>query len=198
MRSSQAIAVWLFERLDLDIALAGDLLEERARRGSAFWYWRQVLIALWIGIWRAIRDHRVLALRAVATGFAIELLCFFFWGYLGSLLPGRLVLSLQSWTINWLLTLLNSVATGWVVARTHRAQPVPMVLLFLIFDLLGYVYVSFFLWGMSLTDLIAQPWFRAYLALFIVNIFARIVGVPLGGISARAKKALSAADPRTA
>jgi hypothetical protein len=89
MRSSHAIVVGLFESLDLDIALAGDLLEERARRRSAVWYWRQVLIALWIGIWRAIRDHRVLALRAVATGFAMELLCFFFWAYLGSLLPER-------------------------------------------------------------------------------------------------------------
>ena len=35
----------MFDRLDLDSALAGDLLEERARGRSALWYWRQVVIA---------------------------------------------------------------------------------------------------------------------------------------------------------
>ena len=45
MKSSQAIANWLFERVGLDVALSGDLLEERERRRSAIWYSRQVLIA---------------------------------------------------------------------------------------------------------------------------------------------------------
>src|SRR5215475_7240217 len=53
MRTSRAIAVWLFDRLDLDSALFGDLLEERARGRSAFWYWRQVVIAMCLVIWRA-------------------------------------------------------------------------------------------------------------------------------------------------
>jgi hypothetical protein len=80
--------IWLFELLDLDVALTGDLLEERARGRSAIWYWRQVLIAVWIGIWSAIRDHKLLALRAVATGFAMEYFnlflctsCFTSWKY---------------------------------------------------------------------------------------------------------------------
>ena len=77
MRSSHAIAIWLFEHLGLDVALIGDLLEECERGRSAIWYWRQVLIAVWIGILVAIRDHKLLALRAVATGFAIEFLFVF-------------------------------------------------------------------------------------------------------------------------
>ena len=72
MRSSQAIAVWMFERLGLDVALAGDLLEECARRRSTIWYWRQVLIAIWIGIWSTIFAHKLLALRAVGTGCAVN------------------------------------------------------------------------------------------------------------------------------
>ena len=63
MRSSRETTVWIFERLGLDVALAGDLLEERACGRSAIWYWRQVLIAIWIDIWVAIRDHKVLAVR---------------------------------------------------------------------------------------------------------------------------------------
>jgi hypothetical protein len=187
MKSSQASAAWLFDRLDLDVALLGDLVEEAERR-SPIWYWRQVLFAIWAGTWSAIRGHRMLALRAVATGFAMEFLCFFFWGYVGSLLPGRLVLSLESWTINWVFTLLGSVATGWVIARTHPAQQVPMVLLFLTCDLLGYGCVSFFLWGMPPVDLIAHPWFGGYLALCLVNTLARIVGLPLGGAFARPRR----------
>ncbi len=41
MRSSHAVAIWLFERLGLDVALTGDLLEECQRGRSAIWYWRQ-------------------------------------------------------------------------------------------------------------------------------------------------------------
>jgi hypothetical protein len=69
----------MLERLGLDVALAGDLLEERARARSAIWYWRQVLIAILIGIWGAIRDHKVLALRAVATGCAANSVWTFLW-----------------------------------------------------------------------------------------------------------------------
>ena len=79
MRSSHAIAIWLFERLDLEVALIGDLLEERERGRSAIWYWRQVLAAVWIAIWGAIRHHKLLALRATITGLAIEALLTFLW-----------------------------------------------------------------------------------------------------------------------
>lgn len=56
MRSSHAAAVWIFERLGLDVALAGDLLKERARGRSSIWYWRQVAAgcaanAVWYFLW---------------------------------------------------------------------------------------------------------------------------------------------------
>ncbi len=41
------VATWLLERLGpTDEGLAGDLLEEYARRGSTFWFWRQVIMAV--------------------------------------------------------------------------------------------------------------------------------------------------------
>jgi len=49
MRSSHGTAAWLFERLDLDVALLGDLVEEREQR-SEIWYWRQVLFAVCAGM----------------------------------------------------------------------------------------------------------------------------------------------------
>lgn len=58
-----ALATWLLEHLALgsdNDALAGDLLEEFGSRRSAGWYWRQVLMAIFVGFseelgrqWRA-------------------------------------------------------------------------------------------------------------------------------------------------
>src|SRR5215472_16471805 len=129
MRSSHVIATWMLDRLGLDGALAGDLLEERARGRSTFWYWRQVLIAVWLGIWHDIRNHRGLAVRAVATGFAMEYLFIYLWNTHG-LDPA--VLATMSWIANLSAVVLTQTATGWVVARTHRTLRIPIVVAFLI------------------------------------------------------------------
>jgi len=60
MSSSDAIMAWLFDRLVVDVALAGDLQEGRSQGRSTIWYWRQVLIAICTGIWRPIFQHKVL------------------------------------------------------------------------------------------------------------------------------------------
>ena len=80
MRRSHAAAGWILERLGLDVALAGDLIEEYAAGHSAFWYWRQVLAAVWVGICGEILNHKVLALRAVAIGSAVNLAWLYLWG----------------------------------------------------------------------------------------------------------------------
>src|SRR5579872_4944999 len=132
MRLSPAAAVSLLERLGLDSALAGDLLEECARGRSTIWCWRQVLVALWTGVWSATVAHKLLALRAVATGCAVNALWLFLWSnFLHIGLSPRPDISFES--IASLLTILfTQVATGWVVARTHRAHAVPMVFVFMI------------------------------------------------------------------
>jgi hypothetical protein len=204
MRRSHAIAIWLFERLRLDPALTGDLLEERARGRSAAWYWRQVLIALWIGFWGAIRDHKLLALRAVATGCATNyLFLLLWWRFLDPLPnPGSMV-SIVHWIPGLSIILLTQSATGWIVARTHRAQPVPMVLVFAIWLTLWYAYDNFsmvhmLIVRMLLVDSIDQPRIRRYLALCLAPMFVTIVGLLVGGVSgARPKRPISApADPR--
>jgi ABC-type phosphate/phosphonate transport system permease subunit len=187
MRSSHAIAIWLFERLGLDVALVGDLLEECSGGRSAIWYWRQVLIAVWIGIWVAIRDHKVLALRAVAIGFATEFLFIFLWDFLGPDLP---MFSVMQWII-------QLSVTGWVVARTHRAHQVPTVLVFLICVFFFYVSYSFSWARILLVGSINNSRFRPYLAMYLMTIFMATVGVLLGGILAGPKKSLSGqTDPK--
>lgn len=68
-----ALATWLLEHTrfaNTDGAIAGDLLEEFHRRGSAAWYWRQVLVAIVAGCASEVRHHRALAVRAILVTWA--------------------------------------------------------------------------------------------------------------------------------
>jgi hypothetical protein len=59
-KNPPAIAVWILEHLtfaDGSHALAGDLLEEFRSGRSIGWYWRQVLIAVAIGVSRQLGSH---------------------------------------------------------------------------------------------------------------------------------------------
>jgi hypothetical protein len=195
MRSSNALAIWLSERLGLDVALTGDLLEEGERGRSAIWYWRQVLIAVWIGIWVAACEHKVLAVRAVATGFATEFVFVFLWEFLGPDLP---MFSTMQWIVQVSVTLLTQAATGWAVARTHRGRQVPMVLLFLISVLFFYICCTFSSARILLVGSIENEELRPSLAMYLITIFMAIVGILLGGILGACPRRSAHADPKTA
>lgn len=189
MRLSHSTAVCLFEYLGLDVALAGDLLEERARGRSAIWYWRQVLTAIWIGIWTAIFQHKLLALRALATGCAINAVWLFLWlRFLLIALPVMPVFSMEA--IASILTILfTQVATGWIVARTHRAQAIPMVLVFMTWLVLWYVAGTYPDLKRLVVGSFAHARFRPYLAWYFLPISIEVLGLLLGGIAgARPKR----------
>ena len=59
------VATWLLDQLGPSEALTGDLIEEYARRGSTFWFWRQVIMAVLANRSR-LRQLGVLALGLVA------------------------------------------------------------------------------------------------------------------------------------
>jgi hypothetical protein len=120
VRSSYAIAAWIFELVGLDDGLAGDLLEERTRGRSRIWYWRQVLIAILISIYRAIRAHKGLALRAVATGCGINSLWILLVNFLHPWVPPFTVMSINPSNHPLVMVVLTQVATGWILVRTHR------------------------------------------------------------------------------
>jgi hypothetical protein len=188
MRLSHAAAVWMLERLGLDSALAGDLLEESARRRSTIWYWRQVLIAMWTGVWAAILGHKLLALRAVATGWAVNALWIFLWSkFLPIGLSSVPHISLES-IATLLIILLTQVATGWVVARTHRAHAVPMVLVYAIWLVTSYAIGTFSEGQRLLVNSIDQPRFRAYLAWYLLPISIDVIGLLCGGVIAARRR----------
>jgi hypothetical protein len=133
MRSDQPprLAAWLLERLasgPTRESLIGDL-EEKYRGGrSAVWYWRQAIVAMLLSAGRDIRDHRLIALRAVVITwmFLIPWVFFTGWAY-GStrfwvldLIRGSVYLE-DFWNIYQapllIMWCLGSSMIGWIIAR---------------------------------------------------------------------------------
>jgi hypothetical protein len=158
------------------------------------------LFAVWAGIWSAIRDHKVLALRAVATGFAMEYFFIFLWEYQSSLFKshGLPLISIAMWIGNLSLVLLTQTTAGWVVARTHRAHHIPMVFVFLTCFFLWY-FGPQLVWAIRIVDCDRiDPAVHPYVAYTLVISFLTLVSVLFGGILANPKKAPSTAHPGAA
>jgi len=131
-----AIARWLLDRFGIpqqNEPLVGDLVEEYGAGRSVLWFWRQVLVAIATTVTRDVRNHKLLAARAIATGW----LLWAAWGQLMHLAEPRIYVSYpRGWNrmayfqiLFLLMVTVWPVLVGWVVARTHRAQTA-MVLVF--------------------------------------------------------------------
>lgn len=149
-RQPPRIATWLLTRLGpagRNESLMGDLVEQFRKGRSASWYWRQAVGAMLVATVRDVRDHKLLAFRAVTVGLAS---LWTFW-VLASV-PLRLVWVLSNgglyvgghWiTVDYgwmryrgymalLLIVIGSAGSGWIVARLHRAHQTAMVFAFLV------------------------------------------------------------------
>jgi hypothetical protein len=110
MRSTEppTTATWLLEHLSSgrgNDSLKGDLMEEYRSGRSGAWYWRQVLMTIAVTFWKEISAHKLLAVRAVATGWAVWFL------YVSLIAP-------------WLYELLIPLATGFPLRLTFMSLPV--------------------------------------------------------------------------
>jgi len=120
----------------------GDLDEQFARGRSSSWYWRQVLSAILVGAAADLRDHKLLAVRAVVVGWAVLIPWFYFtlavyrrvplWVGVDTWIPGvwfnaDSVPLRMAWWAWWIyeVPLLTawfggSLIIGRVIARVHR------------------------------------------------------------------------------
>jgi hypothetical protein len=134
-RKTPAVATWLLERFGVkrqNEALIGDLAEEYQAGRSRGWYWWQTLMAMAVAVRRDIWNHRLLALRAIATGWILNLIWYWFMQQvfhfprlvLGPATGFLLLINCLTW-LHWILI-------GWIVARTHRSQPMAMALAYFV------------------------------------------------------------------
>jgi len=135
------LATSLLKRLgrsDGHETLIGDLWEEYQRRRSPRWYWRQVLLAMAVGCFQEIRQHKLLAVRAILTalvswyglGPVYRAVVANFHNYFGWTLPrfeGALLLLIA--------VVIPAMSIGWLVGRLHRQHPAAMVLAVAVFIL---------------------------------------------------------------
>jgi hypothetical protein len=71
---SPFIASWLLDRFGADPqieSIAGDLLEQYRLGRSRFWYWREVIRAIIVGIWSGLRNDKLSVLLALVIGWSV-------------------------------------------------------------------------------------------------------------------------------
>jgi len=132
------MASWLLERVCGDPGLTGDLIEEYRRRGSVAWYWKQALAAVSIYPFSQILEHKWLAVRAIAIGYAIWFV------FNATLLKGviRPWIGMDS-TLDraayFLLAYTLWLANGWIIAKLHRPYSTAMVLAYVLWAIAASV-----------------------------------------------------------
>jgi len=86
------LATWMLRRFGSgpdNEALIGDLTEQYVKKDSVMWFWRQAMKAIPISFAREIRSHKLVAARALLTGWGIWILCLLtLFPFLGSLYFG--------------------------------------------------------------------------------------------------------------
>jgi hypothetical protein len=152
MRPTQPprFATWLLKRLGSagkNESLIGDLVEQLQNGRSAAWYWRQAVGSILAATGRDVRDHKVLALRAIAVGIgsmwmfwvlaSIPLRILWVLSNGGLYVAGHWITVDYSWMhyrayLALLLTVVGSAGSGWIVARLHREHQTAMVFAFLV------------------------------------------------------------------
>jgi hypothetical protein len=128
--NSPIIASWLLDRFGADPqleAIAGDLLEGYRLGRSRFWYWRETIRAIVLGIWSGFRNYKGSFISGFLAGWFVL--------YAGTAILSWLSLMLpQSDSAPWLLPILFfgpwCLLTGSIVARCAPAIRIPAVLAF--------------------------------------------------------------------
>jgi hypothetical protein len=132
------VATWLLECFCPDPGLAGDLIEEYARRQSVLWYWKQAVMAVGAFSTSQIREHKWLTVRAIAIGYVIWYI------FNATLLKGVV----RPWmspdtTIEQAAYLILGysvwVANGWTIAKLHRPYSTAMVFAYVLWSIVASV-----------------------------------------------------------
>jgi hypothetical protein len=188
------LATWLLQHLAFGPrreSLLGDLIEQYRNGRSPTWYWWQVLTAILVGAIRDVRDHKVLAIRAVATGWLLYVLFSFPVNWLSgatrvwftnSLIDtGRYSFWWEFWSGQLparFFVYVACAASGWIVARLHPGHSTAMVWLYgasvLLFE---YGMIA---WGLA--EHRQAPFQQAAFILPLLLTIGRPISILVGGL----------------
>jgi hypothetical protein len=180
MRPSEppVLAAWLLEHIRFsttDEALVGDLLEEFRHGRTVAWYWRQAFAALLVGFAREVRNHWVLAIRAVVIGLTVNygaLLLgheIFVTLYRHRLLNAGSFPPLAVWIVESFCT---GVVSGCIVGLLHRKYQDAMLLTFA---------GALFVWALMLRVVFFTANTPLFVALAVTYCVAALAGVVVAG-----------------
>lgn len=183
------IAAWILHQFcESRLDLSGDLLEEFRRRGSVSWYWRQVLAAVGVSLWRELRLHRSLTARAAVSGVALLSTLHLVSGRNNAAWKHLLVMnrpfafhaySFQALMLGEIFGLF--AASGFVAGRLNQRFRRSLVVLLGLSWTLWFWWSTSSYWLMLAGDSWGQPNFRPYLGEFLLRYFVAITGLWLGG-----------------
>jgi hypothetical protein len=191
MRSAQppTTATWLLENLTSgrgNDSLQGDLMEEYRSGRSGAWYLRQVLMTIAVTFWEEISAHKLLAVRAVATGWAVWYLYVLFMYKLLIPFAQELPLAFRfgpysgfAWWIIWLSV---RAASGWIVARSHREHQTAMVLIFSASVLLWKLQILPWTFSSLVADAIGDSRYAPYIVSNLTSVILPPVCILIGGL----------------
>jgi hypothetical protein len=166
MKQPPRLAAWLLPRFGINESIVGDLIERYETKPSSAWFWRQTLTAIFAGAARDIRGHKLLALRAVVTGFAAVIVFDYLtrtWlnSFNGALwINGHWVQVRPGYA--WVS--FGGSVSGWIVGRLHRPHSASMTLVFAGSFLLSQLYWCVVLSNFSNAD------FSVFTLTFVVSI----------------------------
>ncbi|PYR52902.1 MAG: hypothetical protein DMF89_01090 [Acidobacteria bacterium] len=188
------VPTWLLERIgsDPNDTVLGDLIEQYGAGRSRFWYWRQALATVLFSATRDIRAYKLLAVRALVSGWILYVAFSFPVNWVSNTIRPPIKAWLVGtghasfWWLFWgsripdtLLVYAACVASGWMIARFHRAHAGAVVCLFgasvLLFE---YGFMSWMLFWYG-----HPPLSQAVLIVPAVLAMSRPLGIVIGGLS---------------
>lgn len=186
----------LLERCGVDPAVAGDVVEEYRSGRSRGWFLWQAFAAAAIAIGRGIRQHKVLALRAIVVGLlAVRGVNGFVYlpvretidatltahGFSGP----RLWFLFEPYVVAPMLSLACGMIAGWITGRLHRPYSVPLVAGLGVIEVLVTTPALYWLAVNAMTNTRFLP----YLSLKLTDSGLVVVGLLLGAVLSAGREA---------
>jgi hypothetical protein len=143
MQSTQPprMASWLLRHFGCspnNESLVGDLNEQYRQGRSYFCYWREVILAIVVSFFKEVWNHKLLAIRALLIWWIMKAAWLSAFSFVYGASARRLFSAgIEASMFVALMGIIAMTGTSWIIAHTHRAHYRPMLLLYLLLELIG-------------------------------------------------------------